>query len=133
MLVKLLGTAAGGGFPQWNCACRNCQAVRSSTALASARTQMCIAVSADERGWFLVGASPDIRSQVEALRGPEARGAVRRSPVEGVLLCCADLDHVLGLLSLREGGRLCVHATHEVRRALNEGLAMDAVLGAYCG
>ena len=80
-----------------------------------------------------MGASPDVRSQLEALPAPAAGGAVRRSPVEGVLLACADLDHVLGLLSLREGGRLHIHATPAVRRAVGEGLALDAVLGAYCG
>jgi pyrroloquinoline quinone biosynthesis protein B len=131
--VRLLGTAAGGGFPQWNCACRNCQAARAGGARASSRTQGCVAVSGDGRRWFLVGASPDVRSQVETLPVPDTGGAVRRSALAGVLLASADLDHVLGLLSLREGERLLVHATPAVRRAVCEGLSMGKVLSAYCG
>jgi pyrroloquinoline quinone biosynthesis protein B len=98
----------------------------------SARSQTCVAVGADGREWFLVGASPDVRSQVEALPAPP-RDALRHSPVSGILLACADLDHVLGLLSLREGGRLHVHATPAVRGAVDEGLALSRVLDTYCG
>ena len=133
MEVRLLGTSAGGGFPQWNCVCSNCQAVRSGEPRALARTQSCVAVSGDGRRWFLVGASPDVRSQVEGLPETQAAGTVRRSPVTGILLTSADLDHVLGLLSLREGERLLVHATPAVRRAICEGLSMGEVLSAYCG
>jgi len=131
MRVRLLGTAAGGGFPQWNCGCPNCRTVRSGAAVAAPRTQASVAISADGRAWFLIGASPDIRSQIESfapLRGdPEVRG----SAVEGVLLAGADLDHVLGLFLLREGWRLCVHATAATHRALRDGLRLDSVLGCY--
>jgi pyrroloquinoline quinone biosynthesis protein B len=133
MRIKLLGTAAGGGFPQWNCACANCQRARTGEARARPRLQCCSAV-ADDRGerWFLVGASPDIRMQVEALprqTGKTARGSV----VQGILLPSADLDQTLGLFVLREGEPLRVFATPAVRRAVCEGLNLDGVLGRYCG
>src|SRR3954466_10402309 len=111
MRVRLLGTAAGGGFPQWNCACRNCRALRAGRVRATARTQSCVAVSGDGRRWFLINASPDVRAQVESFAAllPSA-GEERGTAIEGVLLTSADLDHVLGLLILREGRQLVVHA-----------------------
>jgi pyrroloquinoline quinone biosynthesis protein B len=133
MRVRLLGTAAGGGFPQWNCGCPNCRAVRAGEPRASARTQACIAIGAEEERWFLVGASPDIRAQIESFPPLHPRGGVRGSPIEGILLTGADLDHVLGLFALREGGALHIHATATVRRALCEGLGLEAVLRHYCG
>ena len=66
MRVKILGSAAGGGFPQWNCACPNCRTVRAGTFHGQARTQTQVAFSEDERAWFLLGASPDLRAQIEA-------------------------------------------------------------------
>ena len=134
MRVRLLGAAAGGGFPQWNCGCDNCRAAREDARRAKPRTQSCVAVSGDGRRWFLVNASPDLRSQVESFRalGPPA-GSRRGTGIAGVLLTNADLDHTLGLLLLREGERLVVHATSRVRQALNTGLNLDAVLGEYCG
>ncbi len=131
MRVRLLGTAAGGGFPQWNCACSICRAAR--TGRAAPRTQFGVALSADERCWFLIGASPDLSAQIETFAPLRSEGRVRGSAIEGVLLTGADLDHVLGLLLLREGDRLHVHATRSVRRALTEGLALDSVLSRYCG
>ncbi len=133
MRVRLLGTAAGGGFPQWNCGCRNCRAARAGDPRATPRAQTCVALTADDRRWFLVGASPDIRAQVESFPPLGVGERVRGGALEGVLLTCADLDHVLGLFLLREGGPLCVHAASAVRRSLCEGLAIDDVLGRYCG
>jgi pyrroloquinoline quinone biosynthesis protein B len=132
MHVRLLGTAAGGGFPQWNCGCLNCRTARSDPDRAAARLQTCIALSADGRRWFLVGASPDIRSQIESFPPLRGGGSERGSAVEGILLAGADLDHVLGHFVLREGGRLCVHATPAVRRSVCEGLRLEAVLARYC-
>ena len=133
MRIKLLGTAAGGGFPQWNCDCTNCRSARAGEARASPRLQCCVAVGDDEGDrWFLVGASPDIRAQVEALPR-RSRGPARGSVVEGILLPSADLDQTLGLFVLREGEPLRVFATPAVRRALCEGLNLDSVLGPYCG
>jgi pyrroloquinoline quinone biosynthesis protein B len=135
--VRLLGTAAGGGFPQWNCACPNCDGVRRGTIRARPRHECCAAVSADGRRWFLLNAPPDVRAGVESfpplLPAGHAPGALRGSAVEGVLLTGADLDQVLGLLTLREGPRLAVHATAAVRRSLAEGLALPTALEAYAG
>ena len=115
MRVRLLGTAAGGGFPQWNCACRNCRAVRSGDRRTLPRTQACVALSGDDRRWFLVGASPDIRSQIESFPPLGVGDRVRGTALEGILLTSADLDQALGLFFLREGGPLCVHASGSVR------------------
>lgn len=131
MRVRLLGTAAGGGFPQWNCGCPNCRTVRSGAPGALPRTQTSVAISADGRRWFLLGASPDIRFQIESFPSIRRDGVVRGSAMEGVLLACADLDHVLGLFHLREADSLCVHATTATWRALREGLRLDLVLGRY--
>jgi pyrroloquinoline quinone biosynthesis protein B len=132
MLVKILGSAAGGGFPQWNCACANCRAVRDGTFPGKARTQTQVAISGDKRSWFLLGASPDLRAQIEAAPELHPRSgddnAVRRSPIAGVVLANADLDHVLGLLLLRELQPLRVYATESVRRTLREDNSMFAML-----
>jgi pyrroloquinoline quinone biosynthesis protein B len=134
MQIRLLGTAAGGGFPQWNCGCANCRTARTDPTAAIPRTQSCIAVSPDGLRWFLVNASPDIRSQIESfppLHPPT--GVIRGTGIAAVLLTNADLDHVLGLFNLRESGPLVVHASPAVRRSLNDGLNLDAVLGSYNG
>src|ERR1017187_825976 len=102
MRVKILGSAAGGGFPQWNCACPNCRALRIGTFHGKARTQAQVSISADDRAWFLLGASPDLRAQIEATPALHPREGVRQSPIAGAVLTNADIDHVLGLLLLRE-------------------------------
>lgn len=133
MHVRLLGTAAGGGFPQWNCGCLNCEGVRRGAIRARPRTQSCAAISADGRRWFLLNASPDVRVQIESFAPLLPHGTVRGTGIEGILVTNADLDHTLGLLMLREGGRLSVHATSFVRRALDEGLHLAEVLDCYGG
>jgi pyrroloquinoline quinone biosynthesis protein B len=117
--IRVLGSAAGGGFPQWNCACRNCTGVRAGTLPARTRTQASIAVSTDREHWFLVNAGPDVASQLNALAETPivGRPSPRRAPVAAVLLTDAELDHVAGLLSLREGSGLVVYATAWVHRA----------------
>ncbi len=133
MFVRLLGTAAGGGFPQWNCNCRNCRGVRAQTIQAHARTQSSVALSADGQRWFLLNASPDLRVQMESFSSlwppPDTP---RGTTVEAVLLTDADLDHTLGLLLLREGGDRTIYATSSVRYALSTGLALDSTLSSYC-
>jgi pyrroloquinoline quinone biosynthesis protein B len=119
MLVRVLGSAAGGGFPQWNCACVNCRGVRNGLILASPRTQESICLSADDVNWFLVNASPDIRSQIESF-GPLHPGQSRSTPIQAIFLTNGDLDHCLGLLSLRENQRLVVYTTESVRRGFTE-------------
>jgi len=132
MLVKILGSAAGGGFPQWNCACPNCRALRAGTFRGKARTQTQVAISADSHSWFLLGASPDLRAQIEATPelhpSPETKDGIRQSPIAGAVLVNADLDHVLGLLLLRELHPFRVHATKSVRRILTRDNSMFAML-----
>ncbi|HEY6373126.1 MAG TPA: pyrroloquinoline quinone biosynthesis protein PqqB [Candidatus Sulfotelmatobacter sp.] len=128
MRVKILGSAAGGGFPQWNCACPNCRAQRAGTFHGKARTQAQVAVSTDGNSWFLLGASPDLRTQIEATTEFHPRTGVRQSPIAGAVLANADMDHVLGLLLLRELQPLCVYATDSIRRILTEDNSMFAML-----
>ena len=120
MLIRVLGSAAGGGFPQWNCACPNCRGLREGTIRATPRTQESVAVSADGRAWFLLNASPDIRQQIESFPALHPRKP-RDSPIQGILLSNGDLDHCLGLLSLREFHPLVIYATDRVRRGFTEG------------
>jgi pyrroloquinoline quinone biosynthesis protein B len=128
MLVKILGSAAGGAFPQWNCACTNCRAVRAGTFHGKPRTQTQVALTHDGRSWFLLGASPDLRAQIEATPELHPRQGMRQSPIAGLALANADLDHVLGLLLLRELQPLRVHATASVRRILREDNSMFGML-----
>jgi pyrroloquinoline quinone biosynthesis protein B len=128
MHVKILGSAAGGGFPQWNCACPNCRLVRSGGFSGKARSQAQVAVSDDGKSWFLLGASPDLRSQIEATPELQPRDRTSSSPLCGTVLACADLDHVLGLLLLRELQPLNVYATASVSRLLREQNSMFAML-----
>jgi pyrroloquinoline quinone biosynthesis protein B len=133
--VRLLGTAAGGGFPQWNCACATCRGVRErSRPTLRPRSHCCVAVSADGKRWFLLNASPDLRGQIESFPPlwPPA-GRVRGTPIEGVLLTNGDLDKVLGLWLIREGGRVPVHATARVRESLELGLKLPSALEKYGG
>ena len=119
-------------MPQWNCACTNCRAARAGE--IPARTQSSVALSADGERWFLVNASPDLRVQIESFAPLQPRpGSVRASPIEAVLLTNADLDHVLGLVLLREGGALPVHATSAVRSTLVADLRLEGLLGAFGG
>jgi pyrroloquinoline quinone biosynthesis protein B len=137
MKVRFLGTAAGGGIPQWNCACPQCQRARRDGVI---RSQDCLAISGDGQAWYLVNASPDLRLQL--LRAPELAPesaswgrfrqasspgpAPRQTPIRGVLLTCAELDHTTGLLGLREADRLAVYATAPVSKALFAAPILDA-------
>jgi pyrroloquinoline quinone biosynthesis protein B len=119
MHVILLGTAAGGGFPQWNCWCPTCRAARETPELARPRTQSSIAFSADGVRWFLGNASPDVRAQLGTLPPSNVR-STRHVPVEGIVLTDAELDHTLGIALLREGRLLQVIATPSVLRTIAE-------------
>jgi pyrroloquinoline quinone biosynthesis protein B len=132
MWVRVLGSAAGGGFPQWNCACPSCRAVRDGSRPARPRTQSSIAVSPDRRRWFLVNASPDVHAQIEAFRALHPADGSRAVQLEAVLLTDAELDHTLGLLLLREAGGLVVHATEAVHDTLSHGTGLLRLLEAYC-
>ena len=128
MRVKVLGSAAGGGFPQWNCNCSNCSAARSGNAKTRPRTQAQVAVSPVPSRWFLLNASPDLRQQL--LSAPELApsAAVPASPVSTVLLTGADVDSVMGLLHLREFQPLHIFSTVAVRRILTEENSLFRVL-----
>ena len=120
MIIKVLGSAAGGGFPQANCNCRNCADVRAGKPGLRRRTQSSLAVSPDGLRWVLLNASPDLRQQIEATPALAPRGGegLRSSPIAGVVLTNGDVDHVAGLLSLREGFRFSLYASERVCAAL---------------
>jgi len=128
MRVEILGSAAGGGFPQWNCACRNCGALRAGTFSGKARTQLQVAISSEGRSWFLLNASPDLRAQIESSSFLHPHGGQRQSPIPGVVLTTADLDQVLGLLLLRELQPLRIFATPSIRSVLRDDNSMFAML-----
>ena len=113
--VIVLGAAAGGGVPQWNCGCGNCIAARTSPSLRS--TQVALAVSADNLHWFLINASPDIRQQIIATPELHPR-TLRHSPITGVILTNGEVDAVAGLLSLREGSPFTIYAHPRVHEIL---------------
>jgi pyrroloquinoline quinone biosynthesis protein B len=115
--IVLLGTAAGGGFPQWNCWCPTCSAARAQPHRAVPRSQSSAAVSADGKRWFLLNASPDVRSQLLCLPGNGATG-VRHAPVEGLVITDAELDHTLGIVLLREARALQLYLTPAVQSIL---------------
>jgi pyrroloquinoline quinone biosynthesis protein B len=132
MLIRVLGSAAGGGFPQWNCGCSNCRGQREGTIPVRARTQECVAVSADGDRWLLLNCSPEIRAQIESFPALHPRGP-RHSPIAGIVLTNGDLDHCLGLLSLRESHPLVVYATESVRRGFAEDHVLYRTLERFAG
>ena len=126
MRIEILGFAAGGGSPQWNCNCRNCQSLRAGTFPAKSRIQTQVAVSNDGRSWFLLNASPNLRMQIERTPALQTRGAVRDSQIAGVVVTSADIDQIGGLLSLRELQPFQIYCTPSLRRILQED---NSVLG----
>jgi pyrroloquinoline quinone biosynthesis protein B len=134
MRIRVLGSSAGGGFPQWNCNCPNCDGLRRGTVVAHARTQSSIAVSANEVDWLLVNASPDILSQIRDTPELQPARTVRDSGIAAVLLMDAQIDHVTGLLMLRErSSPLPLLATPEVLSDLGQGFPLTRILSHYCG
>jgi len=119
MQCLVLGSAAGGGFPQWNCACRLCTLARAGDARARPRTQVSVGLSADGERWLLVGASPDLRQQILENQQMAPRAA-RHSPIAGVVLVSADVDGIAGLLVLREQQRFKIFAPASTLRILEE-------------
>jgi len=132
VLVRILGSAAGGGFPQWNCRCPTCEAARAGVR-AHPRTQSSLAIRGGYGPWFLVNASPDARQQLEAITDPASDG-VRSPPIAGVLLTDAEIDHTAGLLLLRESATpVRVYGEAGVERALRQGYPVLPMLERYCG
>ena len=132
MRIRVLGSAAGGGFPQWNCHCDTCEAARTGVR-ARPRTQSSLAIRGGEGPWFLVNASPDARQQLEALTPGQVDG-VRAPPIAGVLLTDAEIDHTAGLLLLRESQEpVRVFGDQGVEQALRRGYPVLEILERYCG
>src|SRR5215468_2911976 len=112
--VVVLGAAAGGGVPQWNCGCEVCRAARGEHPELRS-TQTSVAISADGDHWFLVNASPDLRQQLTATPQLHPKpGALRHSPIAGVILTNGEIDAVAGLLSMREGSPFAIYAHAKV-------------------
>ncbi len=120
MRIKVLGSAAGGGFPQWNCGCSNCDRARRGLFSFKPRTQAEVAISPVPGTWFLLNASPDLRQQL--LHDPEFAPTenTRGTPISAIILMSADVDGVMGLLHLREFQPLRIYATPSVLRVVNE-------------
>jgi len=131
--IQILGSAAGGGLPQWNCACVNCVAARAGK--IAPQTQSSIAIGVDSQkfqSWWLINASPDLPRQIESATQLQPRGNnSRNTPIAGVFLTNADIDHALGVLLLRQQEKpLVVYATDETRTAL---AWLDRALARFCG
>lgn len=133
MFVHVLGAAAGGGFPQWNCNCRNCRGVRDGSLRATPRTQSSIAVSGDGDNWVLFNASPDILSQIAAFPALQPARSERDSAIRAVLLMDSQIDHTTGLLMLREGCPHEVYCSDMVHEDLSTGFPLFRMLEHWNG
>lgn len=134
MKIKILGSGAGGGLPQWNCNCMNCSHARRQTGDITPRTQSSIAVSDDGKDWILINASPDLLAQLRAHPEMQPARSIRDSGIAAVVLIDAQIDHVTGLLMLRERSTpLPLYACAPVFDDLSNGLPLVPLLGHYCG
>jgi pyrroloquinoline quinone biosynthesis protein B len=132
MLLRILGSAAGGGFPQWNCACDNCRGVRTRSIHATPRTQESACLTANGTDYVLINASPDIRTHIEQCSTLHPR-MPRDSPIAAIVLTNGDVDHCLGLLSLREWQPLVIYATASVWHGLTEHNTLFRTLNRFAG
>jgi pyrroloquinoline quinone biosynthesis protein B len=133
MYIRVLGSAAGGGVPQWNCRCRVCELARTRPDLVHPRLHASLAVSADGDQWVVCNAGPDIQRQINQFDALLPQQVARGTRISAIILTGADLDQVLGLLQLREDAPLRVYGTARVHRALSEELRLLPTLAAYCG
>lgn len=131
MLIRILGAAAGGGFPQWNCNCRNCADVRAGKPGFRARTQCSLAVSANGSDWVLLNTAPDLRQQINDTPelGARANGSLRNSPIKAAVLTGGDVDFVAGLLNLRELQPFTVYASTRVLETINANSIFNVLDG----
>ena len=127
LLAVVLGSAAGGGFPQWNSNAPACRRARQRDLTATARTQAALAVSADRKDWFVLNASPDLRLQIEATQHLHPREGLRSSPITGVVLTGGDVDAIAGLLHLRERHRFNVYSPSSVLAILAANPIFDVL------
>jgi pyrroloquinoline quinone biosynthesis protein B len=131
--IHVLGSAAGGGFPQWNCNCPQCSAFRGGSKHHQARTQSSIAVTANNTDWLLINASPDVLQQIKAFPALQPARALRDTGIAAVLLMDAQIDHTTGLLMLREHRqKLPLYCHPLVREDLSTGNPLFKVLSHYC-
>lgn len=134
MRIRVLGSAAGGGFPQWNCNCPNCDGIRKGTIKATRRTQSSIAVTGDNVNWLLFNASPDILTQFINFPELQPARAIRDTAVQSIVLMDAQIDHTTGLFMLREGKTpLNIYCTDMVYEDLTQGNPIFRILDHYCG
>ena len=132
MKVRVLGSGAGGGFPQWNCNCHNCHRLRHNAMNGNSRSQSSIAVSTDNKNWLLINTSPDIRSQLEAFPAIQPKEGIRDTGIKAILLIDSQIDHTTGMLMLREGKPLEVYCTDMVKQDLTTGFPLFTMLKDYC-
>jgi pyrroloquinoline quinone biosynthesis protein B len=132
MKIRILGSGAGGGFPQWNCNCNNCKRIRSGEMNGKTRTQSSIAVSSDNQNWLLINASPDIRTQLEAFPAIQPKQGLRDTGIKAMLLMDSQIDHTTGLLMLREGKPLDIYCSEMVKQDLTTGFPVFNMLSHYC-
>jgi pyrroloquinoline quinone biosynthesis protein B len=134
VFCQVLGSAAGGGFPQWNCNCPNCDGLRKGTIRAVARTQSSIAVSDDGLNWVLINASPDVLQQIRNFAPLQPARQLRDTGIRAIVLMDAQVDHTTGLFMLREHREpLQVWCTEPVREDLTSGNPIFNLLEHYCG
>ncbi|MFT7228046.1 MAG: pyrroloquinoline quinone biosynthesis protein B [Methylophilaceae bacterium] len=134
MYIHVLGSGAGGGFPQWNCNCENCKGVRAGTIKATPRTQSSIAVSADGSDWVLFNASPDIKRQLDDFTVIQPARHVRDTAITAIVITDAQIDHVTGLLTLREHNKPWdIYCTDAVKGDLTTGFPVFNILGHFRG
>ncbi|MEJ2592599.1 MAG: pyrroloquinoline quinone biosynthesis protein PqqB [Candidatus Thiodiazotropha sp.] len=134
MRIHILGSGAGGGFPQWNCNCDNCRGVRDGSIEASPRTQSSITLSANGEDWVLFNASPDIRAQLAAFPALQPGRAIRDTAIRAILLVDAQIDHTTGLLMLREHiAPWDIYCTRAVHDDMTSGFPIFNILGHFRG
>ncbi|PCI79186.1 MAG: pyrroloquinoline quinone biosynthesis protein PqqB [SAR86 cluster bacterium] len=133
MFVRVLGSAAGGGFPQWNCNCPNCHGVRNKTINAITRTQSSIAVSADGIDWVLFNTSPDLLAQLAAFPTLQPARAIRDTAIKAIVYIDSQIDHTTGLLMLREGCPHQIYCTDMVYEDLTTGFPLFSMLKHWNG
>ena len=134
MHIHLLGTGAGGGFPQWNCNCHNCKRLREGTIKSTARTQSSITVSSNGEDWVLFNASPDIRAQIESFPPLQPARKVRDTGICSIILCDGQIDHSTGMLILREHDKPWdVYCTAAVYEDMTTGYPIFNILGHFRG
>ena len=134
MRLHVLGSGAGGGFPQWNCNCHNCDGLRKGTIRASARTQSSVTVTGDNENWVLFNASPDILTQFQQFPELQPARALRDTAVKAIVLIDGQIDHTTGLYMLREHRQPHeIWCTPPVQEDLTQGNPLFRLLGHYCG